>query len=111
MRISEYQHGAVTVVKPEGSLAETDADTFAAAFRDHVARTLGRVVIDASSMHFVDSHGLETLLALSEELSAAGSALKLCAANDTVREVLDLTGLADRFEHYEDAPSAVRSFR
>ena len=111
MRITEYQHGAVTVLKPEGSLSETDASAFAAAFRDGITRSLGRIVVDASSMHFVDSLGLEALLDLSEELTSAGSALKLCALNETVREVLDLTGLADRFEHYEDAPSAVRSFR
>jgi len=36
--------------------------------------------------------------------------LRLCAANKTVREVLDLTDLAGLFDHFEDATTAVRSF-
>ncbi len=111
MRVTEYQHGAVTVVKPEGSLSEDDAIAFASTLRDTVSRSLGRVVVDASTMHFVDSKGLEALLDIADELADAGSSLKLCALNDTVRDVLDITGIASHFEHYEDAPSAVRSFR
>ena len=47
---------------------------------------------------------------LSEELGKSGQSLRLCSVNKTVREVLDLTELTHRFEHFEDANTAVRSF-
>ena len=45
-----------------------------------------------------------------DDLSAGGRALRLCGTGETLREVLELTGLADRFEFYEDVNIAVRSF-
>ena len=39
-----------------------------------------------------------------------GRALKLCAVNKTIRQVLELTALVSQFEHFEDVNSAVRSF-
>ena len=43
-------------------------------------------------------------------MSQSGQTLKICGANDTVREVLELTNLAALFEHFEDVNGAVRSF-
>ena len=51
-----------------------------------------------------------SLVGLTDELSEGGQALRLCGASEILREVLDLTGLADLFEHYLDVNSAVRSF-
>jgi len=47
---------------------------------------------------------------VSDELSKGGQVLRICAANKTVREVLELTDLASHFDHFDDANAAVRSF-
>ena len=75
-----------------------------------VRENLGRVVIDAAVLPYVDSKGLESLADIAEDLALSGKGLKLCAANDTIRQTLELTGLSAQFEHFEDANSAVRSF-
>ena len=110
MEIQSQLQGAVTVLKPSGGLIATEA----ASFRERVGKvaqtTLGRLVIDASLIPFVDSIGLEALLDLGEQMTAAGRALKLCAVTPTVRQTLDLTGLADAFEFYPDVLGGVRSF-
>lgn len=110
MEIHEQRHGAVTVLRPSGPILQADADAFRASASDAIGRSMGRCVIDASEIPYVDSSGLEALLAVTEELGAGGRSLRLCAATETVREVLDLTGIADRFEHFEDVTQAVRSF-
>jgi anti-sigma B factor antagonist len=110
MEIQEQRQGAVTVLKPCGPLIMGDATEFGQRLGEVVTRSLGRLVVDASGVAYVDSTGLETLVAATEEMAAGGRALRLCGANETVREVLDLTGLSDRFEHYEDLTTAVRSF-
>lgn len=110
MDIQEQRHGAVTVLRPQGPIVQADADQFRAAGMDVLGRSMGRFVVDASAVPYLDSPGLEALVGLTDELGASGRALRLAGATDTVREVLDLTGLSDRFEHYQDVNTAVRSF-
>ena len=110
MNIVEQQQGAVTVLKPEGALVADDVKTFAAALSKAIGANLGRCVVDLSAVPFVDSKGLEALLDATEEMARGGRALKLCAVNKTVRQVLELTELVSQFDHFEDVNSAVRSF-
>ncbi len=110
MEIQEQKHGAVTVLRPQGALIRSDADQFRACLDDACARSLGRIVVDASAVPYVDSTGLEMLVDASETLADSGHALKLCGINNTIREVLDLTELATLFDHYEDLNDAVRSY-
>lgn len=110
MRINEQRQGAITVLKPDGALTTTDADDFAAVVSRSLTANLGRVVVDLSTVPFIDSRGLEVLLDLTEAASRGGRALKLCGLNKTVREVLELTDLVSHFEHFDDTHSAARSF-
>jgi len=110
MDILEQRQGAVTVLKPQGPLVAADADAFKAKLDAVLATSLGRFVVDASEVPYVDSRGLEVLKEATEALSNSGQALRLCGASETVREVLDLTDISKLFEHYQDASSAVRSF-
>ena len=110
MRIHEQRSGAVTVLKPEGPLLEADAAALKAKLLATLAGSLGRFVLDMSATPYVDSKGLEALVEVTEEMSRSGQALRLCAPNKTVREVLELTDLASQFDHFEDTNTAVRSF-
>ncbi len=110
MRINEQRQGAVIVLKPEGALVEGDAGAFRQRLMQALAASLGRFVVDLSAVPFVDSKGLEALVEVTEEMGKSGQVLRLCAANKTVREVLDLTDLSSHFDHFEDATTAVRSF-
>ncbi len=110
MEINEQIKGAVRVLRPTGALAGQDAEKVKSRAAQAAAASLGKVVIDAGAVPFVDSRGLEVLVELSEELGATGQVLKLAAANETLREVLELTELSAHFEHYEDVNAAVRSF-
>lgn len=110
MEIHESRQGAVTVLKPQGPLTGPDAEQFKASVSAVMDKSLGRFVVDISEVPYVDSRGLEVLKETTDELSQSGQALRVCGANETVREVLDLTQLTELFEHYQDVGSAVRSF-
>lgn len=98
------------MLEPDGALTQDDADQFMLRLTEVLAESSGRVVVDLSSVPFVDSRGLEALVESNDTLAVGGRSLKLCAINETIREVLDLTGLASRFDHFEDVNSALRSF-
>ncbi|MGE5294185.1 MAG: STAS domain-containing protein [Solirubrobacterales bacterium] len=110
MELLTQQRGAVLVVKPTGPLTTAEAEAFRTKLRGLIRENLGRVVIDASSLHYVDSQGLESLADVAADLSHSGKGLKLCGANETIQQVIELTGLSPCFEHFEDTNSAVRSF-
>ncbi len=110
MEIKEQKQGAVTVLRPQGPLAHDDAEVVKEKALEAIKRNFGRVVIDGSDISYVDSQGLEALQDVNDEMAASGRCLKLCALNETVREVLDLTDLAPQFDLYEDTNTAVRSF-
>ncbi|MFP4353727.1 MAG: STAS domain-containing protein [Phycisphaerae bacterium] len=110
MNIEVQKYGAVSLVQPAGPLVGDDARQCKAAIREAIKESLGRVVLDLSGVSYVDSVALESLLEMSEKLEESGRTLKLCAVNETVRQVLELTELAPRFEYFEDANVATRSF-
>ena len=98
------------MVKPDGPLTFAEAEEFKTTFLDVMRKTLGRVILDASAVPYVDSRGLGVLVDITQELAQSGKMLKLCAVNKTVRQVIDITGLTSQFEQFEDTNSAVRSF-
>ncbi len=110
MEIQEQRQGAVTVLRPKGALVLDDAEQFRGRIGEVMTKSLGRFVLDMSEVPFVDSRGLEVLKDTTDQLSEGGRSLRLCGANETVREVLDLTELSESFEYFADATSAVRSF-
>jgi len=110
MRIDEQVRGAVTFLRPDGAIAQNDSSSFRKALLQAAKRSMGRCVVDASAIPFMDSTALEALLDANDELASAGRALKLCGLNETVRECLELTGLAGHFDIYDDGVSAARSF-
>jgi anti-anti-sigma factor len=110
MEIDEQTKGAVKVLRPRGPLCQSDAEGFKRKAAECAGHHMGRVVIDASGIPFVDSRGLEVIVELGDDLSQTGLALKLSGVTETVREVLELTEIASNFEYYEDVATAVRSF-
>jgi anti-anti-sigma factor len=110
MEILETREGAVTVIRPIGPLVQSDADEFRSFMLPAIERCFGRLVVDISGVTYLDSKGLEALADASDRMNSAGQTLRLCSANDTVRESLEVTGLAPQFEHCADVPTGVRSF-
>jgi len=110
MKIRTQQCGAVAVVRPDGPLVHSEADELRKSLKDAIYKNLGRVVLDVSAVPFVDSAGLECLVEITDELARSGKPLKICAADQTLKDVLALSGVSSEFEHFEDVSSGVRSF-
>ena len=110
MEWHEQNLGAVTVLKPIGPLVGDEATRFRARALEMASSNLGRIVVDAAGIPFLDSRGIEALVEVTEELGLSGRSLKLCSINAMIREVLELTGWSDAFEYFADVNSGVRSF-
>lgn len=68
------------------------------------------LVIDLSSVRFVDSSGLGALVSGFKNASARDGSLKLCCLQPQVRSMFELTRLHRVFEIFTSAEEALASF-
>ena len=69
-----------------------------------------RVLLDLSTVTYVDSATIGCLMDLYRQATAAGGALKLAGVQKRVEMMLTMTGAQNVLEIHPDAPSAIRSF-
>ena len=69
-----------------------------------------RVLLDLSTVTYVDSATIGCLMDLYRQANAAGGALKLAGVQKRVETMLTMTGAQNFIEVHPDEPSAVKSF-
>jgi anti-anti-sigma factor len=82
----------VTTVRLEGELDLYTAPGLREALQPECAEG-GRLVLEVSAVEFVDSSGLNTLLGLYHDTTAAGGTFELVGASASLRRVLEITSL------------------
>lgn len=106
MRIEEERKGSVIVLRPHGPVAGADVEQF----RVQLARALGGdntgAMVDLARVQYLDSQALEALVDAAEKCIRSQWTLALCGADETVREVLVLTGLDTLFQQFPSVEAA-----
>jgi anti-sigma B factor antagonist len=69
------------------------------------------VVLDMSTVNFVDSSGLGALLAILRQANRVRGDVKLVGLRPNVKAVMELTRLDKMFDVFPDVRAAVESFR
>ena len=83
---------------------------FASSITSLISAGERRLLIDLSTVPYVDSATIGCLMDLSREAAAAGGALKLAGVQKRVETMLTMTGAHDVLEVHPDEPSAIKSF-
>jgi anti-sigma B factor antagonist len=102
--------GRVTIVRCNGRIV---AGSESESLRAHVAWLLHSrrsIVLNLGEVGFIDSSGLGTMVRVLASTRQARGDLKLCGVPETVRKVLDMTGLTTVFDAHESEEKAVASF-
>ena len=69
-----------------------------------------KVLLDLSSVTYVDSATIGCLMDLYRQATAAGGTLKLSGVQKRVETMLTMTGAQNFLEIHADEPSAIKSF-
>ena len=69
-----------------------------------------RVLVDLSTVTYVDSATIGCLMDLYRQATAAGGVLKVAGVQKRVETMLTMTGAQDVLDIHPDAPSAIKSF-
>ena len=111
MNITTEQANGVAVVRVgESRLMYPLLSEFSGAVQKLIAAGERRVVVDLSSVGYVDSATIGCLMDLYRQASAAGGALKLAGVQKRVETMLTMTGAQNFIEIHANEPAAVKSF-
>ena len=109
LEIKDELVGEIRVLALEGRLdTDTSADLELAVQDLLQAGDRRFVVIDLQGVGYVSSAGLRVLLALAKSLEGKGR-LRLCALNQTVRQVFDVAGFTQLFSIFANRDAALGS--
>ncbi|MGP1374580.1 MAG: STAS domain-containing protein [Almyronema sp.] len=96
---------SMVVVQPSGVLNAANA----AAFQDQLVKALSTsatgLIVDMSSVDFLDSAGLAALVVALRTARRNGKQLSLCAVPPSIKIVFELTQLDRAFEVLETRPA------
>lgn len=110
MKVDMTMHGSAAVVRPRGPLVADDVEHLDNAVRRASDQTGGRVVIDLADVAYVDSRGIETLLALCTQVRGPAQPT-LAHLGEAAREALDLTDVLDKLTVFDTVENALRSYK
>lgn len=98
----------VLAVAGMNALDASNSDEFKKALQPHVTSPVP-VVLDLSTVNFIDSSGLGALLSVQRQLAANESDLKLCGLSRQARSLFQLVRLNGVFEVFNDQDEAHRA--
>lgn len=107
---TEHAHGIAVVRVGESRLMYPLLSDFSSAVTTLINAGERKLLIDLSSVGYVDSATIGCLMDLYRQAAAAGGTLKLAGVQKRVETMLTMTGAQNFIEVHPDEPSAVKSF-
>ena len=105
-----HANGIAIVRVGESRLMYPLLSEFATVVTDLLASGERKVIVDLSSVGYVDSATIGCLMDLYRQASAVGGSLKLAGVQKRVETMLTMTGAQNFIEVHADEPSALKSF-
>jgi anti-sigma B factor antagonist len=93
MKVNKSKNGNTLQVSVEGRVDTATAPRFDAEVKTALSG-ITELVIDFSELDYISSAGLRVLLSLQKTMNSQGS-IKITGVNETVNEVLEITGFSD----------------
>jgi anti-sigma B factor antagonist len=106
----EHAHGLAVVRVGETRLMYPLLSDFSGAVLELISGGERKLLIDLSSVTYVDSATIGCFMDLYRQAAAAGSMLKLSGVQKRVETMLTMTGAQNFLELHADEASAVKSF-
>jgi anti-anti-sigma factor len=110
MKVKTQEYNDVTVIELQGEL---DAD-FTELLQNTISKTSEKhkmnIVLDMSTVGFIDSKGLELLLWIRDYCNQNKIQLRLAGLDENCKKILEVTRLENEFDCYAELAEAVKSF-
>jgi anti-sigma B factor antagonist len=111
MEINQREHQDVNIVDLEGKMDTITATEAEKYFNRLIDQGAKKVLLNFAHLDFITSSGLRVLLATSQALHDAGGELCICAVNDTVRRVFEISGFTAFLHICDDESEALQQIQ
>jgi anti-sigma B factor antagonist len=106
MEVTEARADGTTTMRIVGRVDASVAQQLERKVMDMGSRD-DHVVVDLQDMDYVSSAGLRVFIALAKQARSRNRKVALCAMQEDVREVFEITGLVELFAIHDSAEDAV----
>lgn len=110
MKVKTQDYNDVTVVELQGELDADFTEPLKNTIIDIVIKRKAGIVLDMNAVGFIDGQGLELLLWARDYCSQNKCELRLAGLDENCAEILEITRLENKFDHYAELAEAVKSF-
>ena len=107
MDVYEQRRADTLILQPAGRLDSTSAQTLQSELTRRIGDGDTLIVLDFKDLDYISSAGLRVLLLVGKELKARDGLLSLCALNDNVKEVFDISGFSALFPIFGSVDEAI----
>ena len=111
MRLESQVYDGVCILRLHGRFVTGSDAAFVSARNSLEENGIAKSVIDLRDVPYIDSTGLAFVVELHNSLASRGGQLFLADANPRVREVLEMTRIAEIIPMYEDVEAAEAALR
>ena len=110
MEISIRKQDEIAIVELEGKLDTQTAPDAEKALAELIDEGSCKLLVNFGKLDYGSSVGLRVLLATAKRLRTIEGEMRLCAFNEVVREVFEISGFAKIFKIYASEPEALDNF-
>jgi anti-anti-sigma factor len=110
MEIQSKVEKGFTALTIKGRLDAVSAPAAEAGINTAIESGASNLVLNLSGLEYVSSAGLRVLLVTAKKLSRQNGKIILCGLQDTVKEVLTISGFLSIFQVATDEAEAAKSF-
>jgi anti-sigma B factor antagonist len=110
MKIETRSEGGVTVLAFIGRLDTATSEDAKGTLDEVVDGGASKVLLDLEKLEYVSSAGLRILLATAKKLRTGGGELRLCALNEVVEEVFEISGFSSLLNVFGTDAQALEGF-
>jgi len=111
MEIDVTQSSGVAIVAPSGDLDMATVQDVRRALAGLLDRGQSRLLVDLDDVGYIDSSGIGALIGAMKQARAAGGDVRLCALQDDVRAIFEITRLAQAMSIHPTRQEALASWR
>ncbi len=99
-RLQQREEKGVLILTPQGQLNASEVASFKKEWAPFLQKEKLGVIVDCSSLEFVDSTGLGALIALLRKLESKGGKLVFVGLGPEVASIFEMTRLHKLFQIY-----------
>ena len=110
MEITQRQINDIAILTIEGRLDTLSSNSLKVTLDSLINESKYQILIDCTNLHFISSSGLRVLLSAGKQLNSLKGKIVLCALQDRIREVFDISGFTMLFAIFKEEEEALKHF-